>query len=515
MCIFVRRYQMSKIICEICGTTYPDTAECCPICGCPKDMSGNVTEDDLVMDQMPALNKGGRYSSGKKKKEIFDFDEQSDDFPEPENEPYSSKPEDDEENYDEQPREHNTAVVVILTALIVIENCGLDETVTFSNTAVNSLEPNSSILGARAGDTLSVRDCLYALLLQSANEVANALAEHCAGSIDAFAEKMNEKAAELGCTDSHFANPSGLNDPNHYVSAYDMALIAKAAWQNEMFRIITGTPSYMIPPTNKHADETPLQNHNCMLHPYRTSKHVYDYCVGGKTGYTNAANSTLVTYAQKDGMTLICVVMDVKSPGQWDDSRALFDYCFDNFQILNIADNETRLSGGDVDAGDFNTNEKFVDIDTNGAIVIPKTATFTDAVPSVDDSNANGSVAGRISYTYADRVVGGADIIKTGATVEPFAFKNTNGEAGTEQGTETPGDTEQAAEKTFRVNFRVILRVLLCIAGAVVVILLAIMGFSRFRIWQRRIAIDRKSKSPYKTIKASKKWRRRRRRRRR
>ena len=111
---------MSKVICEICGTTYQDTAECCPICGCPRDMSGNVSDDDFVMDQMPALNKGGRYSSGKKKKEIFDFDEQSDDFPEPENEPYSSEPEDDEDNYDEQPREHNTAVVVILTALIVI-----------------------------------------------------------------------------------------------------------------------------------------------------------------------------------------------------------------------------------------------------------------------------------------------------------------------------------------------------------------------------------------------------------
>ena len=111
---------MSKVICEICGTTYQDTAECCPICGCPRDMSGNVTEDDLIMNQMPALNKGGRYSSGKKKKEIFDFDEQSDDFPESENEPYSSDPEDDEDQYEEQPREHNTAVVVILTALIVI-----------------------------------------------------------------------------------------------------------------------------------------------------------------------------------------------------------------------------------------------------------------------------------------------------------------------------------------------------------------------------------------------------------
>ena len=107
---------MSKVICEICGTTYQDTAECCPICGCPRNMSESVSDEDFPMDQMPELNKGGRFSSGKKKKEIFDFDEESDDFPEPENEPYSSDDGDD----DEQPREHNTAVVVILTALIVI-----------------------------------------------------------------------------------------------------------------------------------------------------------------------------------------------------------------------------------------------------------------------------------------------------------------------------------------------------------------------------------------------------------
>ena len=110
---------MSKVICEICGTTYQDTAECCPICGCPRDMSASASDDDLVLDQMPALNRGGRFSSGKKKKEIFDFDEESDDFPEPENEPYSSDPEDDEDDY-AQPQQHNTLVVVILTVLIVV-----------------------------------------------------------------------------------------------------------------------------------------------------------------------------------------------------------------------------------------------------------------------------------------------------------------------------------------------------------------------------------------------------------
>lgn len=115
-----------------------------------------------------------------------------------------------------------------------------------------------------------------------------------------------------------------------------MALIARAAYQNETFRIIVGTARYTIPPTNKHAEQTDLQNHNEMLYPFQTNKYVYDGCTGGKTGYTNAANSTLVTYAERDGMTLICVVMNTQSPNQWLDSRNLFDYCLtiSSFLIL-------------------------------------------------------------------------------------------------------------------------------------------------------------------------------------
>ena len=111
------------------------------------------------------------------------------------------------------------SITKILTALLVVENCNLDDMVTFSKNAVFNVEPGSSSAGIDVGDTLTVRDCLYAMLLQSANEAANALAEHTAGSIEAFANMMNEKAASLGCTDSHFANPSGLNDPEHYTSA--------------------------------------------------------------------------------------------------------------------------------------------------------------------------------------------------------------------------------------------------------------------------------------------------------
>lgn len=151
--------------------------------------------------------------------------------------------------YEKNSREayYPASITKILTALVILENCDLDETVTFSNEAVNTLEPGASILGARAGDQLSVRECLYALLLQSANEVANALAEHCSGSIDAFAELMNEKARSLGCTSSNFANPSGLNDENHYTSAYDMALISQAAFSNPTFVEIDSTTYYDVP----------------------------------------------------------------------------------------------------------------------------------------------------------------------------------------------------------------------------------------------------------------------------
>lgn len=124
------------------------------------------------------------------------------------------------------------SITKILTALIVLEHCRLDEEVTFSHDDVYNVEAGSSTAGIDEGDVLTVRDCLYALMLASANESANALACHVSGSREAFAELMNQTAESLGCTGSHFANPSGLNDENHYTTAHDMALITRAAIQN-------------------------------------------------------------------------------------------------------------------------------------------------------------------------------------------------------------------------------------------------------------------------------------------
>ena len=132
---------------------------------------------------------------------------------------------------------------------LVAENCNLDDTVTFSATATTNLESGAVSIGMAEGDTMTVRQCLYALLLKSANEVGNALAEHVAGSNAAFAEKMNAKAASLGCTNTHFANPHGLNDPNHYTTPHDMALIARAAFANDIVKTVASTRTYTLPAT--------------------------------------------------------------------------------------------------------------------------------------------------------------------------------------------------------------------------------------------------------------------------
>ena len=203
------------------------------------------------------------------------------------------------------------SITKILTALIIVERCSLDDTLTFSHNAVYNVERGSTSAGYDTGDQITVREALYAMLLKSANEVANALAEHCAGSIEAFADLMNEKAADLGCKDSHFANPSGLNDPNHYTTPYDYALIAQAAFSNPTFVEFDSTTYYELPPNATNAGRFTVYCGHKMLK--KNSNQYYPGIIGGKTGYTTLAGNTLVTCAERNGVRLVAVVM--KSAG--------------------------------------------------------------------------------------------------------------------------------------------------------------------------------------------------------
>ena len=335
--------------------------------------------------------------------------------------------------YEKNPHEqlYPASITKIMTTLLAIENCKLDEQVTFSYDSVHKIERDSTHISRDVGEIMTMEQCLYGVMLGSANDCAYAVAEHAGNGYENFVAMMNERAAGLGCTDTHFNNPHGLPDPQHYTSAYDMALISREALDNDIFRSITGTAKYTIPVTNKHPnDETYVINHHQMLTNYKgVTKFLYKYCIGGKTGYTDAAGNTLVTYAEKDGMTLICVVLREPSESQYKDTRALFDYCYDNFKLWNVVDNETEFqTDGHDKEGVLGAEESLVVLEPTGQIVLPKTAAFTDASCSVHKVSGDGRTDGTVAvleYTYADRVVGGADIRVTDTQVEAYPFQAT------------------------------------------------------------------------------------------
>lgn len=202
----------------------------------------------------------------------------------------------------------------ILTALLVIEAGDLDKLVTveLSDTKV---EPSN--LELKPGEQYTRRQLLYGLMLKSANDVAMALARDNAGSVEAFAEKMNRRASELGATNSHFANPNGLHQPDHYTTAHDLALIARAAMEQPFFRRVVSTIYYTWKSPKGVVYQ--LRNHNRLLRHFAG-------CNGLKTGFTRAAQQVLVSSALREGHEVISVVLHTDKPGIWEDSKALLTY---------------------------------------------------------------------------------------------------------------------------------------------------------------------------------------------
>ncbi len=234
------------------------------------------------------------------------------------------------------------SVTKLVTALLVLENCKLDEMVYFSENAVFSIPRNSSHIAINPGEYLSVENCLYGLLLASANEVANALAEHVSGSIDEFVNLMNSRMEELGAINTNFANANGLHDDNHYTTCYDIATLCRTLIQNKTFLEIDKTTSYIIPPTNLQPLKRPINTTHKLI---KSGSMHYNGCLGGKTGYTDTAGNTLVTFAERGGMTLICVVMKAKDANHiYSDTTALLDYGFSYFKKVEISKEEDSFN---------------------------------------------------------------------------------------------------------------------------------------------------------------------------
>ena len=224
------------------------------------------------------------------------------------------------------------SITKIMTTLLALENCNLDEMVHFSATAVYENEGGTSHIARDLDEEMTLEQCLYGIMLESANEMALALAEKTSGSVKKFVELMNARAQQLGCTNTHFNNPNGLPDETHVTTANDMAKIAKAAWQNATCRKFFTTDLYEIPPTNVFTETRYLLNHHKMM---AGRDYAYDGVLGGKTGYTNDAGCTLVTYAKRGNSVLVAVVLN-STNGAFPDTTSLLDYGFDHFQRVDL-----------------------------------------------------------------------------------------------------------------------------------------------------------------------------------
>lgn len=303
------------------------------------------------------------------------------------------------------------SITKVLTCLLAAENCTMDEMVTFSAEAINSVPSDGSNAGIDAGQQLSIEDSLKCILIASANEVASGVAEHVGGSIPEFVNMMNARAKELGCVDSHFANANGLHDENHYTSAYDMALITREFFKNELLAKIAGTRQLHLYPSQYQPDEIWVNNTNAII----KNEIPYEYYVGGKTGYTDPAHSTLVSCAEKDGMRLICVVLKEDAPAQYQDTISLFQYGFQSFKTLKVADYETRytMTGASFFSTTnaiFGNSRPFLSLNADATIVLPNSASFEDAQAELAYEGRKKGELAEIQYTFNGIPVGSAAI---------------------------------------------------------------------------------------------------------
>lgn len=306
-------------------------------------------------------------------------------------------------------KEYPASTTKILTTLIASERCSLDETVTFSHDAVFDNPPGSSGIAMDVGQTLTMEQCLNAILIRSANEVSFAVAEHITGTTDwsVFSELMNERAAELGCLNSHFSNPNGLPDDNHYTTAYDLAMIGRAFFANEMLCRISLTRRLEIPASDT-IPVAKIENNGMQIIPGGT--YAYPYLIGCKSGYTNVSRSSLVSCAEKDGMKLICAVLRDENPLQYEDTISLFNYGFSNFDKVNVSQSETKYTMNDVDLAYggtdiFGSTRPLLALNRDDNIILPRTASLDDVDSTVSYDTGTDDWVALIRYTYH-----GADI---------------------------------------------------------------------------------------------------------
>lgn len=380
------------------------------------------------------------------------------------------------------------SITKILTTLIALENGNLSDMVEYYHYDIYSLESGAAHIARQEGELLSLKDSLYAVMLKSANEAANAVAEYVARKSDAYAQKiaelkasgqeydeskvaisvfadmMNARAKEAGATDSHFANPHGLFLEDHYTTCYDMAMITRAAAANDEFLKIESNTTYTIPATNKQSETLPIANRHQMMFP--NNPVYYEGILGGKTGYVDQSGTTLVTFARRNGMTLISVVMRSNSANVYNDTKLLLDYGFNNFSLSNVSENEKNFSfSNSTNKLDtvFGSSTPLIELGTEGNVVLPKGVTLADCKSELDFLDSSEQTDGKIAniaYYYADKNVGGTSLVLN-SNDNSFEFgpkKNTK------------SNTNKSKKGSININIWILLTIVIIIAVIILVI---------------------------------------------
>ncbi|MEI3395720.1 MAG: D-alanyl-D-alanine carboxypeptidase family protein [Clostridia bacterium] len=315
----------------------------------------------------------------------------------------------------------------IMTAILTIENCNLDDTVTVPYEAIASIPSGYSVAALQPGEKLTVNQLLQVLMVHSANDAANVLAYHVAGSIESFATMMNTKVSELGLENTHFTNPSGKHDENHYTTAYDLSKIMQYCMKNSTFRTLAGLKSCIIPATNKY-DERIFSSTNELL---TASNYYYKYAIAGKTGYTTEAKNCLVSVANKDDLELISVVLGVglypnNLSGKFIETVNLFNYGYDNYTIRKLREKDAIATQIEVGNGTKETRNLDLLISDNITALVKQSDLETEFTPKIElDDNiqapiAQGKTIGKIIYEI-DGITYTSDL-KASHNVEKSSF---------------------------------------------------------------------------------------------
>ena len=321
----------------------------------------------------------------------------------------------------------------ILTAILTIENCNLDDVVTVPYEAVYSIPSGYSVAALQPGEQLTVNQLLQVMMVHSANDAANVLAYHISGSIDSFANLMNKKVTELGLTNTHFTNPSGMHNENHYTTAYDLAIIMKYCMKNTTFRNLSSLKYCTIPATNKYDERVFNTTNELLIYDNRevSSNYYYKYAIAGKTGYTTQAKNCLVSVSNKDDLELICVILSVglypnNISAKFVDTKTLFNYGYNNYTIRKLREKNAIATQIEIGNGTKETRNLDLLISDDITALIPQDDLETEFSPEIQIVDnllapiAQGQVVGKIVYNI-DGIEYSSDLI-TSHSVEKSGF---------------------------------------------------------------------------------------------